>query len=123
MKTESDALDEIRAAIAAYDAALRVDDLDAVGAWFDDAPTTTRFAERGAVRGAGEIDAMRRMQQPGLALGRRDIRADVWLAAPGAAVATLEFMRPDGSHGLRTQIWRETGRGWRITHAHLSMIS
>lgn len=120
---ESDALDEIRAAIAAYDAALRVDDLDAVAAWFDDALTTTRFGERGAVRGAGEIDAMRRMQKPGLALGRRDVRADVWLAAPGAAVATLEFARPDGSHGLRTQIWRETGRGWRITHAHLSVIS
>ena len=123
MKTESDALDEIRAAIAAYDAALRVDDLDAVGAWFDDAPTTTRFGERGAVRGAREIDAMRRMQPPGMARGRRDIRADVWLAAPGAAVATLEFTRSDGFRGLRTQIWRNTGRGWRIIHAHLSVIS
>src|SRR6056297_2975843 len=122
MEMESETLDEIRAAIAWYDAALRVDDLDAVGAWFDDAPTTTRFGEHGVVRGAGEIDGMRRLQKPGLARGRRDIRADVWLAAPGAAVATLEFTRPDGTHGLRTQVWRSTAQGWRITHAHLSVI-
>lgn len=123
MDENADALDAVRTAVAAYDTALRADDLDAVGVWFDAAPTTSRFGERGAVRGASEIDAMRRRQAPGMARGRVDGRADVWLLAPGAVVATLEFTRPDGSQGLRTQVWRLTADGWRISHAHLSVIA
>ena len=122
MDETANTLQAVRAAVAAYDAALRADDLDAVGAWFDDAATTTRFDERGAVRGAGEIDAMRRRSAPGSARDRVDGRQDVWLVAPGAAVATLEFTRPGGAQGLRTQVWRATEEGWRITHAHLSVI-
>lgn len=123
MDEDTNALDAVRTAVAAYDAALRVDDLDAVGAWFDQGPSTTRFGERGAVRGAADIDAMRRRQAPGMARNRVDGRQDVWLVAPGAAVATLEFTRSDGSQGLRTQVWRATEQGWRITHAHLSVIT
>ncbi len=123
MNISSDPLDDLRSAVAAYDRALRADDLDAVGAWFDPSPTTTRFGERGAVRGAEAIDAMRRRQKPGLARDRVDGRADIWLVSDGAAVATLEFTRSDGSPGLRTQVWRHTEDGWRITHAHLSVIS
>lgn len=123
MDEAANALDAVRSAVAAYDAALRADDLDAVGAWFDEAPTTTRFGERGVVRGASEIDAMRRQQPSGLARDRVDGRKDFWLLAPGAAVATLEFTRPDGSQGLRTQVWRATEEGWRISHAHLSILA
>ena len=123
MDENANALDAVRSAVAAYDIALRADDFDAVGVWFDVAPTTTRFGQGGAVRGATEIDAMRRRQAPGMAHGRIDGRADVWLLAPGAAVATLEFTRPDGSQGLRTQVWRLTADGWRISHAHLSIIA
>jgi ketosteroid isomerase-like protein len=123
MDETANALDAVRSAVGAYDTALRADDLDAVGAWFDDAPATTRFGERGAVRGASEIDAMRRQQPRGLARDRVDGRADFWLLAPGAAVATLEFTRPDGSQGLRTQVWRATEQGWRISHAHLSILA
>lgn len=123
MDETANALDAVRSAVAAYDTALRADDLDAVGVWFDDAPTTSRFGERGAVRGASEIDAMRRQQPSGLARDRVDGREDFWLLAPGAAVATLEFTRPDGSQGLRTQVWRATEEGWRISHAHLSIVA
>lgn len=123
MNNSTDSLDDLRAAVTAYDGALRADDLDAVDAWFDRAPTTTRFGEQGAVRGAEAIDAMRRRQRPGLTRDRVDDRADLWQVSAGAAVATLEFTRPDGSQGLRTQVWRQTEKGWRITHAHLSVIS
>lgn len=109
--------------MAAYDLALRADDLDAVSAWFDDAPTTSRFGEAGAVRGAGAIDAMRRKGPSGLARDRIDGRSDVWMVGPAAAVATLEFVGADGAHGLRTQVWRATETGWRITHAHLSLVT
>ena len=123
MDIKTDPLQDLRSAVAAYDQALRADDLDAVGAWFDPSPTTTRFGERGAVRSPDAIDAMRRRQNPGLARDRVDGRADFWLVADGAAVATLEFERPDGTQGLRTQVWRLTAQGWRITHAHLSVIN
>lgn len=123
MDNSTDSLDDVRAAVTAYDLALRADDLDAVGAWFDQAPTTARFGEQGAVRGAEAIDAMRRLQKPELARNRVDGRADVWQVSAGAAVATLEFTRPNGSQGLRTQVWRQTEKGWRITHAHLSVIN
>lgn len=123
MDTNGDPLDDLRTAVAAYDRALRADELDAVGAWFDPSPTTTRFGEQGANRGTADIDAMRRRQEPGLARDRIDGRADVWLVSDGAAVATLEFTRPNGAKGLRTQVWRLTDEGWRITHAHLSVIN
>ena len=123
MTDSPDPLDDLRAAVAAYDRSLRADDLDALRTWFDQAPTTSRFGERGAVRGSAAIDAMRRLQKAGLARDRIDGRSDIWLVSPGAAVATLEFSRPDGSQGLRTQVWRNTENGWRITHAHLSVIS
>lgn len=116
------AVEEVWAAVAAYDAALRADDLDAVNAWFEDAATTSRFGDSGVGRGVREIDAMRRREMRGLAQGRIDGRADVWLVAPGAAVATLEFTRADGSHGLRTQVWRSVDQRWRIAHAHLSVV-
>lgn len=123
MNNSNDSLDDVRAAVTAYDGALRADDLDAVGAWFEQAPTTSRFGERGAVRSAEAIDAMRRSQKRGLARNRIDGRADVWQVSEGAAVATLEFTRSDGTQGLRTQVWRHTENGWRITHAHLSVVN
>lgn len=120
MTKSTDPVEEVRAAVAAYDVALRRDDLDGVGRWFDLAPTTTRFGESGVVRGAGAIDAMRRSQAPGLATARVDGRADIWPVGEGVMIATLEFVRSDGSPGLRTQVWRRTDAGWRIAHAHLS---
>jgi len=123
MDDTTNALVDLRAAVAAYDSALRADDIDTLNTCFDPEPTTSRFAERGAIRGAQQIDEMRRKQRPGIASGRVDGRADYWLIAPGAAVATLEFTRSDGSRGLRTQVWKATDGGWKITHAHLSTVT
>ncbi len=107
-------------AIEAYDAALHAGDLGAVDALFDEDPATSRFDEQGPVRGPDAISALRRVAMPNGVQGRTLGRHDVRQLADGVAVATLELTRSDGTQGLRTQVWRRTPDGWRITHAHLS---
>lgn len=41
----------------------------------------------------------------------------------GAAVATFEFDRDDGTIGRRTFVYRRTSDGWRIAHIHASNTS
>jgi ketosteroid isomerase-like protein len=119
------ALEQVRAAVAAYDAALRADDLDAVDSWFVVSEETSRFGVSGVDYGSSAIAAGRR--DPASAspppVDRVDGRHELRPLGDDVVVATLEHLRPgDPRRRRRTQVWWQVAPGqWRIAHAHLSV--
>ena len=117
-------LDEVRAAIAAYDSALRANALDEVDGWFLDAESSSRFGVAGVAYGPGQISAGRR--DPASApppVDRVEGRHELIPLGDDVVVATLEHRHPgDEALRRRTQVWwRQAPGQWRIAHAHLSM--
>lgn len=115
-------LDEVRRAVAAYDAALRAGDLDDVDAWFVRAATTSRFGPSTVAYGAEQIGRERRSRPTPPPVDRIDGRHELFELGDDVVVATLEHHRAGHDvRGRRTQVWWRTPDGWRIAHAHLSV--
>ena len=118
-------LDEVRAAIEAYDGALRADALDLVDGWFVESEHTSRFGIVGVAYGASAIAAARRA--PATAspppVDRVDGRHELIAVDDDVVVATLEHHRAgETARRRRTQVWTRVAPGqWRIVHAHLSV--
>jgi len=121
----SSGIDEVRAAIAAYDAALRDGALDLVDAWFVNSAATSRFGIADVAYGASAIAAARR--DPATAapppVDRIDGRHELMALGDNVVVATLEHHRAgEPVRRRRTQVWTRVAPGaWRIAHAHLSV--
>ncbi|MCU1456429.1 MAG: hypothetical protein JWL73_521 [Actinomycetia bacterium] len=121
----SSGVDEVRAAIAAYDAALRDGALDLVDAWFVNSAATSRFGIVDVAYGASAIAAARRDPATAAAppVDRIDGRHELIALGDDVVVATLEHRRDgDPTRRRRTQVWARLAPGqWRIAHAHLSV--
>ena len=112
---------EIAAVFARYEAALVGNDVAVLDALFWPDARTVRYGIADAQHGMAEIAAFRRAQTAGLA---RDLERTVFTAfGRDLGTACTLFRRPDapGRLGRQTQVWARLD-GWRIVHAHVSMI-
>jgi Asp-tRNA(Asn)/Glu-tRNA(Gln) amidotransferase A subunit family amidase len=109
---------EVRAAVARYEAALMANDLAGLDALFCPGPTTIRADATGVLVSHERISAFRRGR--GGAPARTVTALHVVRHAPGVATALAETLRPDGTRGLQSQVWEKGPDGWRIRAAHVS---
>ncbi|MCW2574103.1 MAG: amdA [Modestobacter sp.] len=109
---------EVRAAVARYEAALAADDLAELDALFAPGETTVRADGAGVLVSHAAISAYRRGR--GGAPARTVTELHVLVHGPGVATALAETLRPDGTRGLQTQVWEKGAPGWQIRVAHVS---
>ena len=109
---------EVRDAVARYEAALMANDLAELDALFCTGPTTIRADASGVLVSHAEISAFRRGR--GGAPARTVTALHVVRHAPGVVTALAETRRPDGTRGLQTQVWEKGPAGWCIRAAHVS---
>ena len=122
MAREQEAVDQVRECFADYESALLANDVDAMGRWFWDDPAVVRFGIAECQYGPEEIAAWRRATAP-VPADRRHVRTTFTAHGPELVVATLEFANGDApARGRQSQLWRRTPDGWRVVHAHVSMI-
>lgn len=113
-------LAEVRAAFAAYEAALMADDVPAMDRLFHDAPTTVRYGVGERLYGADAIRAFRmgRGGSPQRVLERVEITT----FGPDFAVANAEFRREGSDRlGRQSQSWVRFADGWKVVAAHVSL--
>jgi ketosteroid isomerase-like protein len=114
--------DEVRTCFEAYEQALIENDVDAMDAWFWDDPGVVRFGIAECQYGPAEIAAWRRATEP-VPPARRHVRTTVVAHSDDLAVVTLEFANGDRpGRGRQSQVWARTPAGWRVVHAHVSVI-
>ena len=117
-----DAAEEVRACFEAYEEALLANDVAAMDAWFWDDPGVVRFGIAECQYGPQEIAAWRRTTSP-VPADRRHLRTTVVAHGDDLAVVTLEFANGERPGlGRQSQVWARTPAGWRVVHAHVSMI-
>jgi hypothetical protein len=117
---DPDVLAEVRAAFAAYEAALMADDVPAMDRLFHDAPSTVRFGVGEVLYGADEIRAFRRGRggSPQRRLGRVAIHS----YGRDFATADAEFFRAGSDRrGRQSQSWVRFADGWKVVSAHVSL--
>jgi ketosteroid isomerase-like protein len=114
--------DEVRACFVAYEQALLANDVEAMDAWFWDDPAVVRFGIAECQYGPAEIAAWRREAEP-VPADRRAVRTTVVAHGDDLAVVTLEFANGErAGRGRQSQVWARTAAGWRVVHAHVSVI-
>jgi hypothetical protein len=119
---DRDVAAEVRACFDAYEAALVANDVAAMDAWFWDDPSVVRFGIAECQYGPEEIAAWRRSTRP-VPPDRRHVRTTVVAHGRDLAVVTLEFANGERpGRGRQSQVWLRTPDGWRVAHAHVSMI-
>jgi hypothetical protein len=112
--------EDVSAAAHAYEQALVDGDTAAATAWFDDSPDVSRFGPEGAQYGPAQVAALRAATAPTAPATWR--HEAVTPLAADVALHTCELDR--GTTTVqRSQVWRRTGAGWRIVHAHVSRRS
>jgi ketosteroid isomerase-like protein len=119
---ERDAEADVLACFEAYEQALLANDVEAMDAWFTDDASVVRFGIADAQHGPHEIAAWRRSADP-VPADRRHVRTTIAALGPDVVVVALEFAngaRP--AQGRQSQVWHRTAAGWRVAHAHVSMI-
>ena len=113
---------EVQACFEAYERALLANDVESMDSWFTDDASVVRFGIADSQHGPEEIAAWRRTADP-VPADRRHVRTTVTALGPDVVVVALEFAngaRP--GQGRQTQVWHRTAAGWRVAHAHVSMI-
>lgn len=119
---EQAAVEEVRECFADYESALLANDVDTMDRWFWDDPAVVRFGIAEVQYGPEEIAAWRRSTAP-VPADRRHVRTTFTAHGPDLVVVTLEFANGDApGRGRQSQLWRRTADGWRVVHAHVSMI-
>jgi ketosteroid isomerase-like protein len=119
----SEALDELAAAFAAYEAALIANDVAALDGFFLDSDSTIRFGVAEEQYGYPAIEEWRRTATP-VPTDRRLVRHDIIVLTPDTAVIACEFAQgSDRETGRQSQVWVRTDEGWLIAHAHVSVVS
>lgn len=119
---ERRAVAEVSECFADYERALVDNDVEAMDQWFWDDPAVTRFGLAENQYGFDEIATWRRETGP-VPSDRRHVRTTLTAHGPEVVVVTLEFANGDRpGRGRQSQVWRSTADGWRVVHAHVSMI-
>jgi hypothetical protein len=115
---------EVRAAFAAYERALVVNDVAALDAMFCNNPRTIRFGSTENLFGYAAIKAFRAARSPA---GLARMLSDTVITAYGrdVAIASTLFRRPStpGKVGRQMQTWIRFPEGWRVVAAHVSVIA
>lgn len=116
--------DDLLRAFARYEAALMGGDVEALDELFEDSPETVRSDGGATLVGHGHIAAFRagRPAAPRRRLERvhvQDVSSDVH-RNPVVTVLVAESVRPDGSTGVQTQVWRRAEGRWTVMTAHVS---
>jgi ketosteroid isomerase-like protein len=113
---------EVRSAFDSYERALAQNDVDALDEWFWSDERLVRFGIAEIQHGAREVIAWRRTSA-GVPPDRAHERVTVTAFDKDTAVVALEFRNGTSAElGRQSQLWRRMGCGWRIVHAHVSMI-
>jgi len=107
----------VSAAAHEYEQALAAGDGAAALAFFDDAAETSRFGPEGAQLDRDAVVHLRTSSAPTPPASWRHESARP--LGPDA-VLHLAVLERGGATVQRTQIWRRTGDGWRMVHAHVS---
>ena len=118
-----DVLAEVRAAFAAYEAALVGNDVATLEALFRDDPRTIRYGAGENLYGMDEIRAFRRARSPA-GLARSLERTAITTFGRDLAIANTLFRRETapGKIGRQSQTWVRFHDGWKIVAAHVSVI-
>ena len=115
-------LDEVHAAVSAYETALNTNDLDALDAFLWDAPQTVRLGVSENLYGFEAIANFRKGRVGG-SPPRTRTRTEILALGKDVAVAHVEFLRQDsGRTGRQSQTWIRTDKGWRVASAHVSLL-
>jgi ketosteroid isomerase-like protein len=114
---------EVRAAFEAYEQALLANDVGAMDTAFWDDERLVRYGIGEIQHGYGEVAAWRATATP-VPANRRHERVGVTAFGPDLAVVSLEFRNGDApSSGRQSQVWARLGDGWRVVHAHVSVLT
>jgi len=124
MEFDAEAVEaEVRAAFDGYEAALGVNDVDALTGYFWDSPKAVRLMTEGGLYGIAAIAAFRRGRDVS-DIARSLTRIDIVALGPDVAVATAEYRRVgSGRRGAQSQVWVRRPEGWRIASAHVSLAA
>jgi ketosteroid isomerase-like protein len=120
---EQRAVDEVRECFEAYERALIANDVEAMDEWFWDDPAVVRFGVAECQYGPDEIAAWRRLTAA-VPADRHHVRTTFVAHGPDVVVVTLEFANGERpGRGRQSQVWRSAAVGWRVVHAHVSMLA
>jgi hypothetical protein len=118
-----DVVAEVSAVFAAYEKALVDEDHEALDRWFWDDVRVVRFGIGEIQYGADAIAEWRRRMPP-VGLDRTLRNTVVTSFGHNLAIVATEFSRPgSGSTGRQSQTWARLDDGWRIVHAHVSIVA
>jgi hypothetical protein len=121
--TTVDSCAEVLAGFHRYEAALVAGDIDVMGELFADSPELVRFGITDLQVGSAELEKWRHREPP-LPPGRRLFDTRVMAVGPDAAVITTLFDYPGRTWvGRQSQTWHRTEAGWKIVHAHVSVVT
>lgn len=118
----SDPVAEVAAAFASYERALIAQDYEELDRWFWNDARVVRYGINEVQYGADAVAEWRRRSPH---VGHDRTLQNITMTAFGAdiVVVACEFYRPDAPGlGRQSQTWWRTGGGWRIVHAHVSMV-
>jgi len=118
-----EAVAEVSAAFAKYEAALISNDVETLNALFLNSPGTIRFGAAENLFGYREIAAFR-AARPAAGLERTITRLEIIAYGRDAAVTAIIFTRAHapGKIGRQMQTWVRMPEGWRVAAAHVSII-
>jgi hypothetical protein len=113
---------EVAEAFARYEDALVHERNDELDTWFWDDPAIVRFGIAEIQYGPAAIAAWRR-RAPHVGFDRTLRNTCVVPLGPDHAVVATEFTRPGRpTVGRQSQVWMRRPDGWRIVHAHVSVL-
>jgi hypothetical protein len=116
-------LDEVSAAVAAYERALVGNDIEKLNALFWDSELTLRYGASEILYGHAQIAEFRRQRGP---IDQRRTLRDTRITTFGRdfATANTEFVPfGTGRTGRQSQTWVRTVAGWKIVSAHVSFLA
>ena len=117
-----DVVTEVSKAFEAYEAALAVNDVDAMTQWFWDSELTVRYGVNECLVGSEAIAAWRRTAMP-LPDGRALRSTVIATFGEDSATVSTEFTYPDRpTVGRQSQTWIRLPQGWRVVAAHVSVM-
>lgn len=120
---DPNALAEVTAAFARYEAALVSNDVAVLDELFRHAPETIRYGIGENLYGHAEILAFRQAR-PAVGLARSLARTVITTYGRDTAVASTMFHRVTlpGKVGRQMQTWVRFAGGWHVVAAHVSVI-
>ncbi|ORM78876.1 oxalurate catabolism protein HpxZ [Pantoea eucrina] len=116
-------VEEIRAVVDIYNAALVQNDLETVNALFMHSTDVIRYGQTENLYGYDQIADFRAARPPG-PKPRHVTAVHIISAGDDFGVANVEFTSPGRPEaGRQTQTWARLPEGWRIIGAHVSWLS